>query len=59
MSPELIKLPVGKHKIKYDNPFLKITKEVEVEIVKDKKVKVIVYLEREPDDDVKIEYTDE
>ena len=35
------------------------TKELEVEIVKGKKVKVIVYMEREPGDDVKIEFIDE
>jgi len=54
-----LKLPVGKHKIKYENPYLKVTKEVEVEIVKGKKVKVIVYMEKPPGDDVKIEFIDE
>ncbi len=53
-----LKLPVGKHKIKCNNPFLKITKEVEVEVVKDKKINATVYMKKEPGKDVKIRFID-
>lgn len=54
-----LKLPVGKHKIKCHNPYLKITKEVEVEVIKDKKAKVTVYMKKEPGNDVKVKFLNE
>lgn len=37
-----LKLTVGKHKIKCHNPYLKITKKVEVEVIKDRKINATV-----------------
>jgi len=54
-----LKLTVGKHKIKCHNPYLKITKEVEVEVVKDKKINATVYMKKEPGKDVKIKFLNE
>ena len=49
-----LKVPVGKHKFKYINPYLKLEKSVEVE-VKGKKMRIFVYLEKDKDD-VEINY---
>ncbi len=50
---------MGKHRFKYENPKLGVTKEFEIEIVKDKTIKVIVYMKKEPGKDVKAKFIDE
>ena len=51
-------LRAGKHRFKYENPKLGVTKEFEIEIIKDKTIRVNIFMEKEPGKDVKIRFLD-
>ena len=54
-----LSLPAGKHRFKYENPKMGVTKEFEIEIIKDKTIRVNIFMEREPGNDVKIRFINE
>ena len=51
-------LRAGKHRFKYENPKLGVTKEFEIEIIKDRTIRVNIFMEKAPGKDVKIEFID-
>ena len=53
-----LSLPAGKHRFKYENPKLGVTKEFEIEIIKDRTIRVNIFMEKEPGKDVKIRFLD-
>ena len=49
-------LRAGKHRFKYENPKLGVTKEFEIEIIKDRTIRVNIFMEKEPGKDVKVKF---
>ena len=51
-------LRAGKHRFKYENPKLGVTKEFEIEILKDKTIRVNIFMKKPPGEDVKVRFLD-
>ena len=53
-----LSLRAGKHRFRYENPKLRVTKEFEIEILKDKTIRVNIFMKKPSGQDVKVRFID-